>query len=398
MRARSAKQRFPVAKWVEDLGALQSASIRIHQSELGSSKANRRSGSGVSNLQVDLLSTRNVSSDRLSMYEERTTTEEDSFNAGQNAGQSGSLGRTLSLGKRTGPGRAQASSDDLVRLSRVGEEQEDEAEVEISSEEANRLFREEGAIQAPGPATLDVPRTRGRPANPRLDTDDLDGRGRSRSRGAPDVSLFSPGGSQSQPAENFPPREDRTRSPSPAARDSLLPADARRSVSSHRLSSASQLSLTDVTHGRKDYNLQKVELNFTDSTGEFHDKFEAMLQEKLNAKTSESTLVIDDYLKLSEKEWATRYREAKLGRSKSPGVSDPRRYSQDGRPSYDRRRSSGMDSRRNSSSSDAASNAGSVMDEFLLGEHYVKPSILKRWLQTRIFDWPIYSRCPPVLL
>jgi alpha-1,3-glucan synthase len=30
------------------------------------------------------------------------------------------------------------------------------------------------------------------------------------------------------------------------------------------------------------------------------------------------------------------------------------------------------------------------MDEFLLGENYVRPSILKRWLQIRILDWPIY--------
>jgi alpha-1,3-glucan synthase len=30
-------------------------------------------------------------------------------------------------------------------------------------------------------------------------------------------------------------------------------------------------------------------------------------------------------------------------------------------------------------------------DEFLLGANYQRPSLLKRWMQTRIGDWPIYS-------
>jgi alpha-1,3-glucan synthase len=40
---------------------------------------------------------------------------------------------------------------------------------------------------------------------------------------------------------------------------------------------------------------------------------------------------------------------------------------------------------------DSIGDAASLADEFLLGEHYERPSILKRWLQTRIGDWPIYS-------
>lgn len=31
------------------------------------------------------------------------------------------------------------------------------------------------------------------------------------------------------------------------------------------------------------------------------------------------------------------------------------------------------------------------MDEFLLGDNYMRPTLLKRWMQKRIFDWPIYS-------
>lgn len=44
-----------------------------------------------------------------------------------------------------------------------------------------------------------------------------------------------------------------------------------------------------------------------------------------------------------------------------------------------------------SSDGESVGDAASLADEFLLGEHYERPSILKRWLQTRIGDWPIYS-------
>ncbi|KAI5272965.1 putative alpha 1,3 glucan synthase [Aureobasidium subglaciale] len=50
MRARSAKQRFPVQKWVEDLNTLQSTAIRIHQREANYGlQPSRRSGSHFSN-------------------------------------------------------------------------------------------------------------------------------------------------------------------------------------------------------------------------------------------------------------------------------------------------------------------------------------------------------------
>lgn len=407
------------SKWVEDLNTLQSASIRIHQSEMNSvsGKAWNRRSRGVSSGQsFELLGpgSRNVSTDRLSTYEEQSSSSEDisSTLRDSGVGQS-SLGRTLSLGKRAGPGHdSSLAQQNLVRLSSVDE---DEGEVEISREDADRAFDNDGVGQALRTLEgVDAAMTRSRRTHARLRTnsdeyDEYDdgyrGRGRSRSRPitAPDVSLFSPGGSQSQPIEELLRRDEgsRSRSPSPMARDSLLPEDARRRSGSqtrtaNRLSSNSRLSiesrvsllsLDDVTLGRKDYNLQKVELNFTDSSGEYHNKFNAMLQQKLNAKSSESSLVIDDYLKISEKEWAARYRDAKLGRSRDPSPA-PAGLSGHGRSSS---AAPSLGSGRNSSSDDAASYTGSVMDEFLLGENYVRPTLLKRWLQTRIFDWPIYS-------
>lgn len=377
MRARSAKQRFPVAKWVEDLGTLQNAAIRIHQGEMNSTKAVR----------AETLSFpgTNSSTDRLSIYEASSSDIDPVPSEGAEQSRGG-LGRTLSLGRRAGPGH-RLSSEDLVRLSGVDEAQEEDAEVEISSVDADRAFREvSGTLRRL--EGLDAAYTRPRRTHARLRTDDEYSRGRSGSN-APDLSIFSPGGSQSQPIEQqLAAREGRSRSRTPSGgspreRGSLWPDDARRSRSAHRLSSESLLSIKDVTMGRKDYDLQKVELNFTDSTGEYHDKFAAMLEQKLNSKTSESALVIDDYLKLSEKEWATRYRDAKLGRSRSPSPTGRDRRSSSRTPSIGSRRSSHSDS--------GGSFTGSVMDEFLLGENYMRPTLLKRWLQTRVFDWPIYS-------
>jgi alpha-1,3-glucan synthase len=133
-----------------------------------------------------------------------------------------------------------------------------------------------------------------------------------------------------------------------------------------------------------------VELDFTDSQGEYYKKFQSMLQERLTAKSSENTLVIEDFLKKSEKEWSARYRAEKLSRPRSAS-----RHSTS-RASFDSRRGSGALSHGDSSRSSLAEStsvydAGSMIDdEFLLGENYVRPTILKRWLQIRIFDWPIY--------
>lgn len=376
MRARSAKQRFPVAKWVEDLEALQGASIRLHQSEARSEKGFRRR-SGVPGGGLEVLGARsaNPSTDRLSMYEERTEGNEPP-SRGEPAA-AGGLGRSLSLGSRAGPGHQRSYNGDARRLSHFVEE--DEAEVEISQQDAEAAYHigdvNEALQRLEG---LDSTMPRALQASARLGDSEAS-RGRARSR-TPSIAISGADGGAAQPLD-LAVGDDRSRSVSPAAGASLLPHDARRSP--YRNSSASLLSLSEVTHGRQDYNLQKIELNFTDSTGEYYNKFQNLLAQKLDAKSSESTLVIEDYLKESEKEWAANYRAAKLGRSRSPGHA--RTHS---RPSSAH---GSVDSRRNSSSDDENGYAASEMDEFLIPADYIRPSFLKRWLQTRILDWPIYS-------
>jgi alpha-1,3-glucan synthase len=112
MRARSAKQRFPVAKWVEDLNTLQQTAIKIHNERKTVSSKNifrprSRAASSQTSLQFPDESffhpqSRAVSTDRLSSYEERPA--EDDAEVQESGGYHTTLRRGLSLGFRAGPG------------------------------------------------------------------------------------------------------------------------------------------------------------------------------------------------------------------------------------------------------------------------------------------------------
>jgi alpha-1,3-glucan synthase len=80
---------------------------------------------------------------------------------------------------------------------------------------------------------------------------------------------------------------------------------------------SSRLSVVDVVGERQDFKLQKVDPFFTDSSGDYYREFEQKLA-NLTAKNSDTDLCIEDFLKESEKEWFKDFRNAKLGRSRSP--------------------------------------------------------------------------------
>lgn len=136
----------------------------------------------------------------------------------------------------------------------------------------------------------------------------------------------------------------------------------------HRNSSL--LSVAEVVGSRKDYKLQKVDPFFNDSTGEYYRAFEQKLAD-LTAKNSENDLCIEEYLVESERDWSKRFRNAKLGRSRSP---------------LGRRSMHAQNSSYNSiAPSDADSEDRADIDledggddEFLLGNEYKPPSGLKK--------------------
>jgi len=111
--------------------------------------------------------------------------------------------------------------------------------------------------------------------------------------------------------------------------------------------------------------------------------------EGLDGKSSESALCIEDYLVKSEKKWFDRFRDARLGRTHSPAPSGFRSKRPSRAPSPT---GSIFNEDLDASTSDGNGKEGSQDDDqFLLGEDYKPPTGLKKWMQMRIGDWPLYS-------
>ncbi|KAK4154515.1 glycosyltransferase [Chaetomidium leptoderma] len=166
---------------------------------------------------------------------------------------------------------------------------------------------------------------------------------------------------------------------------------------SHRNSSL--LSLPDVVGDRHDLKLQQVDQFFNDSNGEYFAMFEEML-DALTAQNSSGDLCIESFLKKSEKEWFSRYRDAKLGRhSRIGSPANSRPASRNGERRNESVVSRGRQRHRSMTPSTLARSVfeisppplGHVDDEFLLGDGYQAPTGLKKILSIRVGDWPVYS-------
>ncbi|OLN82365.1 Cell wall alpha-1,3-glucan synthase ags1 [Colletotrichum chlorophyti] len=188
-------------------------------------------------------------------------------------------------------------------------------------------------------------------------------------------------------------------------------------------SRASMLSVEDVVGDRHDYKLQQVDPFFTDSKGEFYHTFEERLK-NLNAGNSISELCIEDYLIKSEKEWFDMYLDARLGRSPSPSsargrsrsrargespnasrfslglknkssskLSLPLERGRRGRPSGLMNSVVVNDDQNPDSAYDRTppDSPGSYHAQFSLPDDYVPPTGVKKYLQYRVGDWPIYA-------
>ena len=148
--------------------------------------------------------------------------------------------------------------------------------------------------------------------------------------------------------------------------------------------SANYLSLGSVLQGKKDYKLQSVEPFFTDPTGLYYNAFKKKL-ERLNGKSSEGPLCIEDYLTSSEKDWFNRFRNVKMGKSaaESPASSVFRL------PLINERMvPSAVNSTVELEHFDAHNNAH---EQYLLNDDYKPPTRMKKLLLRRIGEWPLYS-------
>ncbi|EEH18163.2 hypothetical protein PABG_00726 [Paracoccidioides brasiliensis Pb03] len=387
MRARSAKQRFPVAQWIEDLEILQSTAIRVHNKESSKSTGQAMTPSGYNtpgimaspigpgsmtpNTQLSRSRNPSYSSpQRMSVvglqsknpvvYGRDVSPGPDIENEITPQG----LGSKVSLGVRSGPGHSEVATGRGRRNLRKNG---------VATESTENVPEHE--FERPGmPGATDV-------------EDESDDDTLATFFGDDEYTLNQEHGESGQGNQLCPPNLNEPKPlysmgpPSPTARESFILPSRPFADSGNRLSSVSSLSLGSVVGGKTDFKLQKVDPFFTDSNGEFYRAFDKKLEE-LNGHNSESDLCIEEYLVKSEKKWYNRFRDARLGRKqdkpssifrvKRVGVSPaPSEYGED------------IDSRE--------SDCGKDCDEFLLGRDYVPPTGLRKWMQLRIGDWPIYS-------
>ncbi|OJJ32183.1 hypothetical protein ASPWEDRAFT_118157 [Aspergillus wentii DTO 134E9] len=394
MRARSAKQRFPVAQWVEDLEILQSTAIRIHNKELVKSHGQPFTPSGYNTpsgmmtppvassglLAPSGLQTPPVAHSRESSYsnpsrlsvvgpQQRNTIvySRDPSPGGNEKPKSG-LSRQLSLGVRSGPGHLERRGRNKLRKGSNNQESDENVGVAVTDIEEDSEDDIVASYYGDDEYTLTPEQIEeGR----RLEASQQQNTLTPGHRDLLSPRHMSQGSFQTRPLQS---------PTSPMADDSLLPPARPFAEPGNRLSSASELSVDSVVGDKKDFKLQKVDPFFTDSNGEYYKAFETRLED-LNGSNSESQLCIEEYLVKSEKKWFDKFRDARLGRNQSPAPSIYR----------DKRGASPVGSFSNDDTASRGSDERKAGDEFLLGNDYVPPTGLRKWMQLRVGDWPLYS-------
>ncbi|KAK4971939.1 hypothetical protein LTR66_011355, partial [Elasticomyces elasticus] len=372
MRARSAKQRFPVAQWKEDLEILQSSAIKIHKRRIEKlqAKTGPRSGSvtpSTNGWQTPIPgwmtprsgwgTPRGATTPAHSRPGSRAGTRPSSPNrdSESSATLSGSSLASFSLGFRSGPGHAmhhqrnspptpgpsvsRRNSLEIIENRRHLVRTEDEVTISHETAEASkRQSQFEGlypdALQLRDGARMPEP-----PVN--------------------SAHTFSP------IAE---PQIFSTSANAEAGFPFLhIPHTPIRASFGH--GEEKPLSLEHVLKEKEDKKPQELMPFFTDPTGMYYKTFERKL-ENLSGKTSESALCIEEYLERSEKQWFNRLHEAKMSRANTPTASR------------------------------MATPAGSIfnesvdeepMSQFLLPDNYSAPTGIRRLMNTKIGDWPLYA-------
>ncbi|KAJ5569634.1 uncharacterized protein N7459_009064 [Penicillium hispanicum] len=395
MRARSAKQRFPVAQWIEDLEILQSTAVRIHNKERAKTQSQSNNSASAYNAIYGMMTPQATMSMRsgassgtltpplqsssrpgtmASMHRSSVVYSRDPSPGGDGRPKSG-LSRQLSFAVRPasapmdGRGRrdlGKGSVSDVDEAAAVGSpDMDDDSEDEMMS----TCYGEDEYPM--GPDSAETPRA---------------GSPNRQSSGVPltrEVLSARHASQGSLVARSIGTPSSSTAPSTTGTEDTLLPPSRPWAEPGSRLSSTSVLSVDSVVGDKKDYKLQKVDPFFTDSNGEYYRAFEKKLEE-LNGQNSDSQLCIEQYLEKSEKKWFDRFRDARLGRNQSPapstrvgknGGSPPGSIANDDTTSHE----SGGPERKEGG------------DEFFLGDDYVPPTGLKKWMQMRIGDWPVYS-------
>lgn len=360
MRARSAKQRFPVAQWKEDLEILQGTAIKIHKKRMEHISARRmgledKSGASSGWNTPGWMTPR---SGWATPVGSRPNTRPSSPNPSGTSTPSGPVpgNANLSLGMRFGPGHSppgstrSAASNLSQNTSRRNSSEEGDVRRQTNSTSGEEYISLENAEQSKRRSQLGVlttefnfglhdgthnnhPSPPNAGQNPYFPPGTPNGADNPNGQGFPFLS---------QPQSNF--REDGQSIPQ------------------------TPLSTELVMDEKKD-KPQELMPFFTDPTGLYFKSFEKKL-ETLSGKNSESALCIEEYLERSEKQWFSRLHDAKMSRNATPIASR------------------------------AVTPAGSIYEgmdtdesvaQFLLPADYQAPTGIRRMLIYKLGDWPVYS-------
>ncbi|RAL13908.1 alpha-1,3-glucan synthase [Aspergillus homomorphus CBS 101889] len=352
MRARSGKQRFPVAQWVEDLGILQSTSIEKH------AKYSNRHGrsswriSGASTFAPETMGNVRSSSSSHTDYEHARS---------RSSTISGSPSRPITSDLRqagTRPGHSRAPSLTANVPSGVNVYN---SEPESDAEPRRRTMSFTNRVGPRVVYTL---------ANDGEEPEYTPRPGQEEAGHRPSTSLSMSGTPNAPPFFSHSGASTPTLVPGPE--DGLL---GRRNLSPSMMS---LVSVNDIVREKQDYNLQKVSPFFTDVNNEYAYKFEKKLA-GLNGKNSEDQLCIELFLEKSEKDWFNRYRDIKLGKSALPS------------PSPSVLRFTVHDNSEPATPGVTGPAEDPIAGQFLLPRDYVPPTGVKRFMLMKLGDWPVYS-------
>ncbi|KAL5385554.1 hypothetical protein DPSP01_004669 [Paraphaeosphaeria sporulosa] len=362
MRARSSLQRFPVAQWLEGLELLQSGSIRTH-SHVTNARASKRSGASTPAISSPLPSA--PGSTFTTPANTRPSSRRPSRAASRvNSRATSPIREELDIEsipalpapspavtRRYGP-NASGSNDSLASLAEIHP---------ANNSNGYPLFPIPSATAAENEnyfAGSDLRRDIGRAAV---------SRNMSR-QNSQDSNVSQP--SRSDPVDLIEPHGD------PDSPRSVASSSAQ-GFRSHP--SPSVLSLQTVVGEEKNYRMQNVEPFFTDSQGVYAKQFDRLLG-GLNGHTSTNELCIEEFIVRSEKNWFSRLHDAKLGVKRSHNKLTKVEKEDHGSNSS------------SSSGSSASVQMGIVVeDEFELGTDHTPTKGMKRIMQYKIRDWPVYS-------
>ncbi|KAF2194680.1 glycosyltransferase family 5 protein [Zopfia rhizophila CBS 207.26] len=354
MRARSSLQRFPVAQWLEGLEKLQSGSIKMHQRVMG----------------ARISSTPGTPTGIFSPLPSAPGSAFTSPSTTRPASRWGSRVGSRMTSRASSPTREDGlMMADRRRTGSFSNGRQQRRPVTLNLGSATPSAASTPAPSSPVPLT---PTERGNgfslfPIPSHTSQTDLQNMDEHFHAGPSDLRR---GLSRHNSQDSNMSLSSSSESQSPIGTQTPIPSEP-----SYQMMSAnpSVLSLKTVVGDEKNYSLQKVEPFFTDSQGIYTRQFDKMLG-GLNGRTSTNQLCIEEFITKSEKNWFGRFYDAKLGvKSASPRITSIRE-----------------------NDSETASNEGTATDltavnEFELGADYAPPKGLRKFLQYRIGDWPLYS-------